>query len=84
MSEQTEGTIVGVTPREVAAVADAYRALTSLRIAIGWDGHSETIDALGGLLERMSSRYGVGAELRSGKALMAAIWAVLPPEGGSE
>ena len=76
--------LIGISDREIAAVADAFQVLSRLRHVVGSGGHSETIDTLGKLLERISPRYGAGSTARNGQDLLAAIRALLPEEEEDE
>lgn len=77
-------TIVGLSNREIKALADSARALGQLYELTNNDAHLETSNLLAGILKRSSSRWGDPSENIRGQRLLSMIEAILPPDEPEE
>lgn len=77
-------TILGISDKEIKAIADAENALYALYKLSGNEQHKETAEILRTLMRRSDMLWGTAAEARPGQDFVRFIQRILPPEEGEE
>ncbi len=77
-------TLVGMSDKEIIALADAQHLLRTLYTLTGEERQKEIVETLEALLNRASPRWGLSSETRPGQILLQMIQDILPPEEEDE
>lgn len=72
--------IVGLSNKEIGALADASYALDQLARLTDVERHSETSEIITGILKRVSQRWGSASDRSNSNTMMALLAEMLPPE----
>ena len=76
--------IIGLSDKEIKAIADAAQALRDLHRLTGHEPHGDTFLILDGVMRRISLRWGDRGEVDPGRHLLDALQAIMPPEETEE